>query len=113
MLFILAITCFILAVAIGSWRQMCGVYEMQMPFNCPRIWHNTVVRIVTWVLSTLLSIVFAMIFATWIITEINQWFGRFTFGIFLFIRWLLSGFFGAYPAFKRCEEFTNTHATDK
>jgi len=112
MLIIFAIICFILAVAIGSWRQMCGVYEIQMPFNCPRIWNNVFVKILTWILSTTLSIIFATIFAMWISVEINDWFGKFTFGVFLYIRWLTSGFFGGYPAIKRCEEFNNTYATE-
>jgi len=112
MLIVFAIVCFILAVAIGSWRQMCGVYEIQMPFNCPRIWNSVFVKILTWILSTTLSIIFATIFSMWISVEVNDWFGKFTFGVFLYIRWLTSGFFGSYPAIKRCEEFNNTYASE-
>ena len=112
MLIAFAIVCFILAVAIGSWRQMCGVYEIQMPFNCPRIWNSVFVKILTWILSTTLSIIFATIFAMWISVEMNDWFGKFTFGVFLYIRWLISGFFGSYPAIMRCEEFSNTYASE-
>jgi len=111
MLIVLAIVCFILAVAIGSWRQMCEVYELQMPHNNPPIWNNAFVRIFTWILSTSLSIIFAMIFAMWISSEVNDWFGKFTFGVFLLIRWLTSAFIGAYPANKRCEEFHNTYGS--
>jgi hypothetical protein len=112
MLIVLAIICFILAVAIGSWRQMCDVYQLHMPFNCPPIWNNAFVRIFTWILSAMFSLIFATIFAMWISEEVNDWFGKFTFGVFLTIRWLTSGFFGSYPAIKRCNEFKNTYASD-
>jgi len=47
----------------------------------------------------------------WISAEVNDWFGKFTFGVFLLIRWLTSAFIGAYPANKRCEEFHNTYGS--
>ncbi len=109
MLFLLAIICFILAVAIGAWRQMCSVYALHMPFNCPRIWGNIFFRVGTWFLSTILSIVFALILAMWIMSEVHELFGAFTFGIFLYSRFLISGFWGAYPAIKRCDEFKNKY----
>lgn len=112
MLLLIATISFIIAVAIGAWRQMCGVYELQMPYNCPPIWHSKVLRTITWLLSTGLSIVFAMIFANWIIVEVNDLFGKFTFGVFLYVRWMFSAFFGGYPAIKRCEEFANRYATE-
>jgi len=112
MTFILCVTCFIVAVAIGAWRQMCGAYELQMPFNCPRIWHHTWIKVVTWLLSTSLSIIFAFILSTWIVTEVNEWFGKFTFGVFLYLRWLVSAFIGGYPAIKRSEEFALNNAKD-
>ena len=105
MTFILCITCFILAVAIGAWRQMCCAYELQMPFECPRIWNHTWIKIATWLLSTSLSVIFAFILSTWIVTEVNEWLGKFTFGVFLYLRWLVSAFIGGYPAIKRSEEF--------
>jgi hypothetical protein len=74
MLIVFAIACFILAVAIGSWRQMCGVYEIQMPFNCPRILNSVFIKVLTWILSTTLSIIFATILSMWISVEINDWF---------------------------------------
>lgn len=112
MLIAFAIVCFFLAVAIGSWRQMCGVYELQMPFNCPPIWRNTFVRVVTWLISTSLSLVFATILSIWVIDVVNEWLGKFSFGVFLYLRWLTSAFFGGYPAIKRCKEFNNEYAME-
>jgi hypothetical protein len=109
MLIVFAVICFILAVAIGSWRQMCGVYELKMPHNNPPIWRNPFVRIFTWIISTSLSIIFATILAMWISVEVNDWLGKFSFGVLLLIRWVTSLFFGAYPAYKRCEEFQKTY----
>jgi hypothetical protein len=45
----------------------------------------------------------------WVIEVVNEWVGKFSFGIFLYTRWLVSGFIGAYPAMKRCQQFTQTN----
>lgn len=109
---IIAFTCFALAVAVGAWRQMCTVYELKMPFNNPPIWRKTSVRVVTWLMSTSLSLIFATILSLWVTAALNDWVGKFSFGVFLYIRWLTSAFFGAYPAIKRCEEFDNEYAAE-
>ena len=102
--------CFVVAVAVGAWRQMCGVYEIHMPFNCPSIWRNKFFRITTWLISTILSLVFALLLSKWVIEIVNEWVGKFSFGVFLYTRWLVSGFIGAYPAMRRCQQFTESNA---
>lgn len=104
-----ALICFVVAVAVGAWRQMCGVYEMHMPFNCPPVWRNTFFRLITWLVSTILSLVFALLLSMWVIEVVNEWVGKFSFGVFLYTRWLVSGFIGAYPAMRRCQQFTQTN----
>jgi hypothetical protein len=106
---IIAFICFVLAIAVGAWRQMCTVYEHKMPFNNPPIWRKTSVRVVTWLMSTSLSLIFATIFSLWVSAAVNEWVGKFSFGVFLYMRYVASAFFGAYPALKRCGEFNNEY----
>ncbi len=105
MLFLTAIISFVIAVAIGAWRQMCGIYEARMPFNNPPMWHNGFVRISTWIATAFFSIVFAFIIAMWISTSIGEFIGKFSFGVLLITRWYVSMFIGAFPAVKKCDEF--------
>ncbi len=105
MLFLTAIISFVIAVAIGAWRQMCGIYEARMPFNNPPMWHNGFVRISTWLATAFFSIVFAFVIATWISISIGEFTGKFSFGVLLLMRWYVSMFIGAFPAVKRCDEF--------
>lgn len=108
----IAFICFALAVAIGAYRQMCGVYELYLPYNCPPLWQSTFARVITWSISTVLSIVYAFILAMWVIDTVNDWVGKFSFGVFLVLRWQISALIGAYPAMKRVEEFRKEFGLD-
>ena len=106
MLLLAAIISFVIAVAIGAWRQMCMVYELRMPFNNPLIWrHSSFVRISTWIATAFFSIVFAFIIAMWISSSIGEFTGKFSFGVLLVIRMFTSMFIGAFPAVRKCDEF--------
>lgn len=108
----LAFICFVLAVAVGAWRQKCRVYELHMPINCPSIWRNSTVRVVTWLISTSLSLVFATILSVWVMDVVNEWVGKFSFGVFLFLRWMTSAVFGGSTAIKRVAEFNNEFSVE-
>ncbi len=105
MLFFIAVICFVIAVAIGAWRQMCGVYELRMPHNNPPIWRSGFVRVSTWIATTFFSIIFAYIIAMWISTSIGELIGKISFGVLLVARIFASMFIGAFNATKRCDEF--------
>jgi hypothetical protein len=92
---------FVLAVYIGAWRQMCSVYAVSLPYNCPSAWRNTMVRVGTWVLVAIFALAGSFIFSTWIVNNIGDFIGRFSFGVFLAIRWTLSLVLGAIPAHKK------------
>jgi hypothetical protein len=112
MLIFIAVICFIIAVAIGAWRQMCMVYELRMPFNNPLIWrHSRFVRVSTWIATAFFSIVFAYIIAMWISTSIGEFTGKFSFGVLLVTRMFASMFIGAFPAIKRCDKFEAKYAS--
>jgi undecaprenyl pyrophosphate phosphatase UppP len=57
----------------------------------------------SWIATTAFSIIIAFIIATWIVNEISDFFGRFSFGIFLLLRWYISMFIGALPATSEAE----------
>ncbi len=111
-MFFSALVCFVLAVAIGSWRQMSGVYEKHLSYNCPPAWRNPIIRIITWLLSTSLSVLFAYALLLSLMISIDDGFGKFVFCLFLFIRLLTSAYFGAYRALKRCEEIARKYTID-
>ena len=104
MLILIGLICGVIAVFIGAWSQACTVYEVKLPYNCPRHWHNPLVRLSTWFITAILSIIFAYIFSSWIISNVGDLIGKFSFGILLVARWFASSIFGATPAFKTVEE---------
>ena len=110
MLILIAFVCFTISVAIGAWRQMCGIYEVRMPFNVPSAWHKGFVRISTWVLTAFFSIVFAYIISDWIFVSIGEFIGKFLFGVLLAARWFVSMLFGAFPAIKKSDAFEAEYA---
>lgn len=99
---ILGIICFLISIAIGSWRQACSVYAVKYHFNCPRSWHSPAVKVVSWLMVAILAIAGSFILANWIQLNLNDFLGRFTFGILLLTRWLFSAYFGSYRAHKNC-----------
>lgn len=48
----------------------------------------------------------------WVIDSVNEWVGKFSFGVFLVLRWHISALIGAYPAVKRVEEFKKEFGLD-
>lgn len=100
---IIALLSFLAAIAIGAYRQMCNVYFVQLPYNCPSSWRSPLFRFVTWIISTSLSVTYAFILATWIVEEVNVLLGQFSFGVFLSLRWLISVLVGAGPAMRHAE----------
>jgi len=105
MLFAIAIICFLVASALGAWRQMCGFYEVKMQFNTPSAWDSRFIRIFSWLITTICSIAFSFIAASWIYYSYGEFIGKFSFGVFLFIRWLTSMLIGVYPAFNKHAAF--------
>lgn len=104
MLFILALVCFVLAVMIGSWRQSCVIYEVRLPYNLPRYWSYSYIRILTWLITAALSIIYSFLIASWVIENIGELIGKFSFGVLLLIRWITSNFFGARKAMAVCDQ---------
>jgi hypothetical protein len=108
-LMVIGIISMLLAIAIGAWRQSCIVYENRMSYNCPPLWRNPFARMITWVLTAAFSIVFSALFAFLISRYINDFFGKFSFGGFLVLRWWASMFLGALPARKKADnQFLST-----
>lgn len=99
-----AIFSFVIAVLIGAWRQMCCIYENKLPYNLASLWRNTGIRIGSWMLTAILSIIFAFICASWIIANVGDFIGKFSFGVLLVTRWFASMFIGAFPAIKHCKK---------
>jgi hypothetical protein len=110
---ILLVISFVIAVALGAWRQSCIVYEAQNAAMLgPRAWYITGVRQITWLITTIFSIVFAFIVATWIGNNIGEFIGKFSFGVLLVFRWFISMAFGAWPAINHLEKVMNSTADD-
>jgi hypothetical protein len=113
MLILIAIICFVIAVAVGSWRQMCGIYEAKMPYNVPSAWHNNFIRIGSWIFVAVLSLIFALIISVWIKNSIGEFIGKFSFGVLLVTRWFFSMFIGGFPAVKKVDEFERKYMDEK
>jgi len=88
---IIATVCFIFAVLIGAWRQSCIFYRnFYVNAVGPIAWKYRSVRVISWLITSILSVIFAYIFANWVMNEINQVLGKFTFGVFLVTRLIVS-----------------------
>ena len=110
---ILAIICFLVAVAVGAWRQSCIVYESNHAAELgPRAWYFTGVKQTTWLITTIFSIFFAFQIATWVGDNFDEFIGKFSFGVSLMIRWFISMVLGAWPATKIVEEVMNSNNND-
>ena len=109
MLIFIAIIYFITAVAVGAWRQMCGIYEAKLPYNVPSAWRNGFFRIGSWIFVAVLSIIFAFIFSSWIYYSVGEFIGQFSFGVLLVTRWFFSMFLGGFPAVKKVDEFEKNY----
>jgi len=109
MLITLAIICFLISALIGAWRQSCIIYEKYYEINLPMAWRRGQSKIITWVITTTLSLIFAFISASWLIYELGHIYGKYSFEVnfcfCLYIRWLVSYQFGARPAKKKYQAF--------
>lgn len=85
----LGLTSGVIAVLIGAWRQMCTVFEAEDPFELPSAWRVPQVRLLTWGLSTALSIFFAFAVTDWIVANGFPG-GKLWFGVILVLRWFAS-----------------------
>ena len=105
---IIATICFLIAVPIGAWRQSCIIYENYHAFELgPSAWQHKSVRTITWFISSILSVVFAYIFATWIMNEVNEFAGKFSFGVLLVTRWFASSLYAVKTSKHLDEIFKN------
>ena len=100
-----AVGSLILAVIIGAWRQNCIFWELMDPYNCPRLWRTSASSIVlTWIATAVFSTIFAFIIATWIVNEVSDFVGRFSFGVLLVARWYISQLIGLAVAHAELEK---------
>ena len=109
MLMIIAVLSGLIAVLLGAYRQMCIVYSAEMSYNTPRLWNSRLARITTWLITATLSIFFGLVIATWIQINIGDFVGKFSFGVLLALRWLLSSIIGGVPAHKKVKEVQNNY----
>jgi len=95
----------LLAIAIGAYRQNCIFWENKLPYNCPLLWKTSATfRLLSWLATTLFSILAAFIFATLLVDEASEFVGKFSFGVLLFIRWLTSLLIGQSSAYSQFAE---------
>lgn len=99
-----ALICGVLAVLLGAWRQASGVYELALESNCPKIWKYKTIKIATWIVTALLSLIFAIVMAKWISLNVGDFIGRFSFGAILAARWIASMLIGLFPANTKCDK---------
>ena len=104
MLFFIGTVAGLLAFLLGWWRASCGFWELHAPYNLPSLWYSPAVRIGTWFISAVLSMIFAAAFALLISSAMGETIGKFSFGGLLAIRWMISGMAaasGAEPVLRR------------
>ena len=94
----------LVAVLIGAWRQSCEVYELAAPSKCPKIWMNKTVRVLTWIVTAILSLIFAIEVSRWVRTNVGELIGNFSFGALLAARWIASMMIGSFPANEKCRK---------
>jgi len=106
---IFTVIIFLIAVALGAWRQSCIVYETHnAPELGPRAWYTAGIRQITWLITTIFSIAFAFIVATWLSINVGEFIGKFSFGVLLVLRWFISMVIGAWPAINYLEKVMNS-----
>lgn len=99
------------AFLLGWYRQTCIFWTAFGAWNVPSAWNSTLFRLFTWALSTACSLAFAGLIANWIAAEVNDWLGRFSFGILLVSRWMLSSMVAVSRAQAKLEKIENENAT--
>lgn len=102
-LLLLAFSLGLIAFFAGWYRQTCIFWEFHGSWNVPSVWRNAMFRFFTWTVSTTSSLGFAFILAHLISTEVNDWVGRFSFGVLLVTRWMLSSMVAVSRAQHRLE----------
>lgn len=95
---LIGLVLFVLAVLLGAWRQKCAVYEVHWSYNCPSAWRSSMVKMGTWIIVALFALAGSFILSTWIVDNIGDLIGRFSFGVLLVVRWTLSFLFGSISA---------------
>lgn len=89
---ILMVVCLLSGTAIGAWRQMCGILAIKQEWDAPLAWRNILVRSITWVLSTSLSIVGAFYASVLLAPLFGEFGAKFSLGVILLFRWWASMF---------------------
>lgn len=97
----------LLAFWLGRWRSTCIFWMSTYPLQVPTAWRRGWVQVTTWVLVTVLSLIFATLWASLIIIHVNDWLGRFSWGALLVFRWQASGFAAASRYHKNKAELDN------
>jgi len=80
----------LLAIWLGAWRSTCIFLMLAGSTEVPRIWLLNWVRVTSWALVAVLSVSYATIWAGLVANHINYWFGLFTWGGWLVLRWQAS-----------------------
>lgn len=89
-LFIIGLIAGFLAYKVGKWRNSCILWMTKNPVNTPLGWHKPEIRFGSFLLVTVLSIVFATCWSLLITTHVNKLLGMFAWGALLVIRWQAS-----------------------
>ena len=91
MLFFIGIISGLLAYWVGKWRHSCIFWMKEEPANCPLGWQNPIWQLGSWLIVTILSLVFATCLALLISNHVNELIGMLSWGALLVLRWVVSG----------------------
>ncbi len=99
-LIISGIISLIIAVLVGAYRQFCITMEVKAQWNIPMIWRYSFARFLSWIIVAVSSIGAAFVFVGIFSVIFNDFIGKFSFGVVLLIRWVISGQLGVSKANK-------------
>jgi len=100
MIILLACLAGYIAYRVGTWRQSSIYWENENRANVPLGWRTPWIRAGTWIIVTGLSLYFALVISTLVQIKIGDLVGKFSFGVFLALRWIASGL----SAHQKCEK---------
>jgi hypothetical protein len=78
-----------IAFAVGKWRHCCLFWEQHAKYNLPRVWHDAKIKIGTWLVVAICSIIFASAIGA-LLAQIHPFLGVFSWGALLAARWYAS-----------------------